>query len=89
MQTDIYFFTDLTSHGEVLPYPLPAGHVDIHHWVKPEGEGHYGPNPLEEGCIRIATVVDLVKRATLAMIVRLVGLASPNQCLRPHIVVLQ
>jgi len=63
--------------------------VDIRHWAEVEGEAHYGPDPYEEGSIKIATILDLVERATLAMILKLVGLASPNRCLGPNIAVLQ
>ena len=39
--------------------------------------------------MRIAAILDLVEQVMLAMIVRLVGLASPYRSSRMHIVILQ
>lgn len=58
---DIYFFISLIPRWGALPYPLPAGHVDIRHWAKPKGEVYYGPGPYDEGCIKIATILDLAQ----------------------------
>jgi len=67
--------TRLVPRGEVLQVPLPSGMVYIHVWE----EGHYGPNPFYEGCIRISSIVYLIKWEELAMIKQLVGLVAPHQ----------
>lgn len=86
---DIYFVTHQLPRGDALPYPLLARHVDIHRWVEGVGEVHCGPIPYEVGCIRIATILDLTEWVARAMIIRLVGSASPHRVLGPQIDVLQ
>lgn len=74
---------------ETLSYPLLARHVDIHRWLKGEGEAYYGPNPYEEICINIVAILDLTEQEAITMIGILVGLASRYRELKLQLVVLQ
>jgi len=56
---DIYILTGLMPHGEALTHPLLLGHVVIHSWG--EVEGHYGPNPYDEGCIHATSIRDIAE----------------------------
>ena len=54
--------------------PLSVGKIYIHVWVA----GHYEPNAIDEGCIRVTTIIDLVERSVLAIIIQLTGSTGPR-----------
>lgn len=81
---DVYFFTRLVHQEEFLPYPLPAGWVDIRRWVV----AHYGPNPIEDGCVSKPSILDLMEQMNLSMIMHLVCLVALHQVSRPRVIVL-